>query len=519
MGFNRWKEWKVSMGEEEWEMVRRAYYVERKSQRQIAKEGGMSRKRVKQMVEGKEGGTRGGSKGSVYEPYRERVEELLEENAGLPAKQRYTAAKIYKMIRGEGYKGCESRVRQEVGKWKKRQQVREVYLPLAFEPGQDAQCDWGEAVVVMGGKEEKVQVFVMRMCYSRRLFVMAFPTQRRESFLTGHVEAFAYFGGVPSRISYDNVATAVQVRYEGAEGKRERMREERQTFVSFRSHYLFESHFCTPGQAHEKGGVENAVGYSRRDMCVPIPRVKSYEELNRLLLKRCDRENERTVRGKEQSIGALWEEEQRWLRPLPAQEYDCGGLVEVRVTPYSQVTYETNRYSLPVKRGRESVVIKVYPFHIDIVEGAKLLARHARSYERGQDLIEPQHYFPLLKQRPGAFDYALPLKKWKKHWPACYHEMLVQLREKWPEGRGVKEFVGILELHQRYPARVVEMAVKQALTYGCVHVDGVLQCIYQMVGREEGKEKKGKRETEEKKERGGQPLDLARYEELMKSCW
>lgn len=83
----------------------------------------------------------------------------------------------------------------------------------------------------------------------------------------------------------------------------------------------------------------------------------------------------------------------------------------------------------------------------------------------------------------------------------------------------MKEFVGILELHQRYPAKVVEMAVKQALTYGCVHVDGVLQCIYQMVGREDEKGAKGGRGKEVVDEREGQPVDLARYEELMKSCW
>jgi hypothetical protein len=334
--------------------------------------------------------------------------------------------------------------------------------------------------------------------------------EKRECFLSGHVHAFAYFGGIPSRISYDNVATAVNVRYEQEGGKRERKRDESQSFVSFRRYYLFESHFCTPGEAHEKGGVENGVGYSRRDMFVPIPRVKSYEELNQLLVKRCDRENERTVRGEGKSIGVLWKQEKNCLRPLPAREYDCAEMVEVRVTPYSQVTYETNRYSLPVKRGRETAVIKASPFHIDIIEGTKVLARHPRSYERGQDLFEPQHYLPLLKQRPGAFDYGLPLKKWKKHWPPCYQEMLVKLREKWPEGRGVKEFLGVLELHQRYPAKVVEMAVRQALTYGCVHADGVLQCIYQMLGREEGGGNKG-----ERNEKGGQPIDLA---ELMRNC-
>jgi transposase len=117
----------------------------------------------------------------VYEPYRERVEALLQENACLPPKQRYTSAKIYEIIHEEGYEGCESRIRQEVGKWRGRSKPQEVYLPLEFEPGQDAQCDWGKAMVVMGGREVIVEVFVMRMCYSRRLFVMAFRFARSES--------------------------------------------------------------------------------------------------------------------------------------------------------------------------------------------------------------------------------------------------------------------------------------------------------------------------------------------------
>jgi transposase len=162
----------VSVGEEEREEIRRAYYVEGKSQREIAKAGGRSRKTVKQIVENerecrKERRSGGGA--LEYEPYRARVEELLEENKHLPMKQQYTAAKIYEVIGGEGYHGCESRVRQEVGKWKKGQEREEVYVPLSFEPGEDAQCDWGEALVVLAGREVKVQVFVKRMCYSRKL--------------------------------------------------------------------------------------------------------------------------------------------------------------------------------------------------------------------------------------------------------------------------------------------------------------------------------------------------------------
>ena len=401
-----------------------------------------------------------------------------------------------------------------MGKWKQTQVQQEVYVSLAFEPGQDAQCDWGEAMIVLRGQEQKVQLFVMRLSYLRRVFVMAFPSQKQDCFLYGHVRAFRYFGGVLWRVSYDNVATAVRV----LPGK-ERKRQENRTDVSFRSHYLFESHYCTPGQGHEKGGVEHAVGYVRRNFLVPMPHVESYEELNSYLLRRCRREDGRHVEGQEATIGEQWEQERRGLRPLPPCEYDCAEVTMVRVTPYSQATYETKRYSIPVKRGRRDVMVNAYLFHLELVDGNKVVAKHAWSYERGQDVFDPQHYLSLLKERPGAFDYAKPLRKWRKEWPECYQQMLGKLREKWPEGRGVEEFVSVLQLHQTYPANVVEEAVKQALEYGCVHSDGVLHCLHQLTRSEESPKSLDLSDRRHLQEVGNQPIDLSQYEQLLKKHW
>jgi len=104
----------------------------------------------------------------------------------------------------------------------------------------------------------------MRLNYSRRSFVMTFPAQKQEAFFEGHVRAFEHFGGVPHRLSYDNLTRAIKPLVEG------RSREEQRAFIAFRSYYLFSSHFCTPGQGHEKGGVEHSVGFSRRNFLVPI---------------------------------------------------------------------------------------------------------------------------------------------------------------------------------------------------------------------------------------------------------
>jgi transposase len=140
-------------------------------------------------------------------------------------------------------------------------------------------------------------VFVMRLCYSRKTFVMTFPTQRQESFFYAHMQAFKHFGGIPWRISYDNLATAVKLALDKGKKRLDkgRKRTENRTFAAFRSHYLFESHFCTPGAGWEKGQVEHSVGYSRRNYMVPIPDVADFEDLNRLLLERCLQDDNRRV--------------------------------------------------------------------------------------------------------------------------------------------------------------------------------------------------------------------------------
>jgi transposase len=292
---------------EERERIRRAYHVEGKSLRQIAREEGRSREAIRQALDDAPLASRPLAHpraAPVFGPFQARVEALLLQNEQLPRKQQFTSPKIFEIIRAEGYQGCESRVRQHSAQWNGTRK-QEVFLPLEFEPGQDAQCDWGTAYVLLKGERHKVQVFTMRLCYSRRTFVAAFPSQNQESFLYGHVLAFKHFGGVPARISYDNLATAVKLAFDGPKHRGRPARQEQRTFQAFRSHYLFESHFCTVGLrgAHEKGGVEHGVGFTRRNYLVPLPEVASFEELNHLLLQRCLEDDGRRVARQTMTIG------------------------------------------------------------------------------------------------------------------------------------------------------------------------------------------------------------------------
>src|SRR6266566_3660262 len=506
---------------EDYEAIRRAYYIEKQSIRQIAREQHHSRRTIRkalQQVHPLPYHRSIAQPAPIFGAFQHRVDALLATNETLPPKQRYTTHKIYEVLVAEGYQGSESRIKLYVTQWKREHQPPHVFLPLEYDPGQDAQCDWGEAIAIIGGVRQTVQFFVMRLSYSRRTFLMTFPSQNQESFLYAHVQAFRFFGGVPARISYDNLATAVKLVFDKKDKRKKRI--ENRTFVAFRSHYLFESHFCTPRAGWEKGQVEHGVGFSRRNYMVPIPEAASFEELNQLLLERCLQDDQRRVNRQPMTIGEAWQQEKPLLHPLPPFDYDCCELVTLRVNPYSQVMFETNRYSVPVAKARREVTLKAYPFVIDSFdEKGDQLARHPRCYGKEQDIFDPLHYLSLLEQRPGAFDYAKPIKEWRKEWPQSYSKMLEILKEKWPEGRGVQEFIRILQLNKDYPADVIEQAIDQALSYGCVHLDGVLHCLHQLIEPEEPNTRLDLSDRPDLQNIGNQPVDISRYEKLLKYSW
>jgi transposase len=456
---------------EDREVIRRAYFDEHKSIRAIAKELGHGRDTVAAAL--------------VAEPvipqyslttpraapklgeHKARIEQLLAENATRPRKQRYTTHKIYEALLPQGYAGSEVSVRRYVAHLRKVEAKREVYLPLEFDPGQDAQVDWGEAEVVLAGERVTAQLFVLRLCYSRKLFVRAYPTQRQEAFFDGHVAAFHYLGGIPRRLTYDNLSTAVLRVLQG------RNRAEQQAFIAFRSYYLFDSRFCTPGQGHEKGGVESGVGFARRNFLVPLPEVGDYEALNALLLAACQADDQRTVDRQPQPIGQMWQAERAQLRPLPAHDFACCVTRPVALNAYSQVEFETNRYSVPVEVAYRQLLLKAYPFRIDILHQDQVVAVHRRSYGHKEDVYEPLHYLPLLEQRPGAFEHARPLRQWRSQWPHVYEQLLAHLRAHQPEGEAIPEFVRILGLQRDYPVALMEQAISAALAHGGAHLEGI----------------------------------------------
>jgi transposase len=456
----------ISVNEQE--EIRRAHLIEGDSLRKIEREKGYSRRTIRKALESGEGAgeRRGGARESpVLGPYKAKIEALLEESRRMPRKQRYTGHQIYKQIEGLGYRGSESGVHVYVWHRRGEEQRPQIFLPLGFEPGQDGQVDFGEAQIELNGEREVAQFIDVRLNYSRKPFVRAYPNQKQECFFEGQVAAFNFFGGVPYRLTYDNLKAAVLRVLKG------RARIEQRRFSAFRSHHLFESHFCTPGEGHEKGGVENGIGYAQRNLFVPLIQADSWDEVNAQLLARCQAEDTRTVRGQAQSIGAMFAQEQALLLPLPPHGFRCCATTEVALNGYGQVTYETNRYSVPVLQARKQLTLHAYPFRIEILDGACSIATHVRCYGREQEIFDPLHYLPLLEQRPGAFQYARPMRTMRQTWPAVYERALTICQQ--PDAGGIREMVSILRLLEQFPAAEVEAALAAALRYGRLSVDAV----------------------------------------------
>ena len=278
------------------------------------------------------------------------IDRILEDDQRVPRKQRHTVKRIFERLRDEyGFDGGYTIVKDYVRE--RRRQTKEMFVPLSHPPGQ-AQCDFGEALVFIGGVERKARCFVLGLPHSDGCFIKAYPAETTQAFLDGHVSAFAFLGGVLRSILYHNTRLAVAKIL--GEGRRQRTR----AFTELQSHYLFDDRFGRPGKGNDKGKVEGLVGYARRNFLAPIPSFESFDALNACLERRCLERMDATLRGHYETTGQRMERDLESLLPLPAAPYDACDKQAGRVSSLSLVRYRTNDYPVPVAYGHRDALVR-----------------------------------------------------------------------------------------------------------------------------------------------------------------
>jgi transposase len=445
--------------------VRRAVQVDGTSIRQAAREFGLSRKTIRKMLEF--------SVPPGYErkkpvlrpklgPWLGIIDQILVDDKAQHKKQRHTAKRIFDRLKAEhsfsgGYTIVKDYVRQA------RLTHKEVFVPLAHPPG-DAQADFGVALVVIGGVEQKAHFQCFDLPYSDDCFVIAFPAENTEAFLEGHNQAFAYLGGVPRTILYDN--TRIAVKEIAGNGERKPT----EAFSGLQSHYLFAAKFGRPGKGNDKGNVEGLVGYARRNFMVPVPRVATWEELNQQLRQACIQRRQRKLWGHKETIAERFERDREQLLPLPLTGYEACEKRTTRVNSQALVRYETNDYSVPTEYGHRQVLVKAFVWELVISSASEVIARHPRSYDREEMIFNPLHYLALLEQKTNALDQAAPLQGLQV--PEEFLELRRQMEARMGKN-GRREYVQVLRLLVTFSMQEVSAAVRQSLQFRAVSFDAV----------------------------------------------
>ena len=449
--------------------VRHAHFQDGLSGRQIARDFGISRDSVAKMLAYSEppGYRRTAPiRRPKLDAFTSQMDQWLAEDRSRPRKQRHTAKRIFERLRDEcGFDGSYTIVKDYVRDRKRT--GKEMFVPLSHPPGH-AQADFGEALVVIGGVEQKAHFFALDLPHSDACYIRAYPAANTETWLDGHVHAFAFFGAVPQSVLYDNDRCLVaRILPDGS-------RQRTQRFSAMLSHYVIRDRYGRPGKGNDKGAVEGLVGYGRRNFMVPIPSFPDWHAFNAHLEEQCRKRQGDVLRGYKVSIGERLKADLAAMRDLPGTPFEACELQSGQVTSTSVVRYRGNDYSVPVACGHRAVWIKGFVTRVVIGCGAEVIAEHSRSYDTGDMVFDPLHYLALIERKIMSFDQAAPLQGWEL--PEAF-KTLRRLLEARQGKAGKREYVQVLRLLERFEIDVLHLAVKDALRMGAVSFDAIKHLI------------------------------------------
>lgn len=449
--------------------IRRRYYVQHEKISSIARSLKLCRQTVRKHL------------GTETEPVYQReqqpsrklgsylplLEQWLTVDAALAKSRRRTAQRLFEGLQAEGYTGAYDSVQRFAKAWKEEQKstpkITQAFVPLAFPIGEVGQFDWSYEHVELGGLAQTVKLAHFRLAYSRKMFVVAYLREAQEMVFDAHIQAFAFFGGVPTKMLYDNLKTVVDAILVGKE------RHFNRRFLALANHYLFEPVACTPASGWEKGQIENQVGNIREWLFTPCPKFGDLAALNAWLAQRCQELTNRkhpTIQGK--TIADCFDEEKPVLSPVTAL-FD--GYVEkmMRVSSTCLVRVDCNRYSVPAGWAGKAVSVRLYANHIWIVADNAIQAEHSRCFARDQLVCNPWHYLPVLEKKPGALRHTLwgtsgaPFQDWDL--PTAIRVVRDRLLK---QPKGDRAFVELLLMARDVGLDALEVACELTLETGVV---------------------------------------------------
>ena len=348
--------------------IRNISRIEGKSLRKIAKITGHDFETVKKYVDREDFNVEIKAKqrrNGKLSPYEKTIRNWLISDKQSPRKQRHTAKRIYDRLKekyGEEFDASDRSVRKLVAEIRRELEMDpDGYIPLEHPPG-EAQADFGDARFVENGITYEGHYINLSYPYSNGGHMQLFKSMNQECLLEGLKAIFEHIGGVPTAIWFDNMSAAVKKVKSYGE------RDLTDGFLRFMMHYGYSSNFCNPGSGHEKGSVENKVGYHRRNMFVPVPEFSDLREYNKELLKKCDLDMEREHYKGIGKIDELFLEDRQEFIKLPRVPFEVFIQQLVKADKYGKVKFNSKIYSTSPKVAGREVIIKAGAYDVEILD-------------------------------------------------------------------------------------------------------------------------------------------------------
>ena len=307
-----------------------------------------------------------------------------------------TASRLYAMVRERGYRGGPDHFRHLVAHYRPRPQP-EAYLRLKTLPGEQAQVDWAHfGTLTIGQAQRPLMAFVMVLSWSRQIFLRFYLDARMANFLRGHEAAFSAWQGLARVLLYDNLKSAVLER----QGQAIRFHP---TLLELAAHYRFEPRPVAVARGNEKGRVERAIRYVR-DSFFAARQWTDLDDLNAQAEAWCTGQAADRPCPEQRSISVreAFAQERPQLLALPDNPYPTAERVELSSgkTPY--LRFDLNDYSIPHTQVRKTLTVVASPKEVRVLDGTEVIARHARSYDKGQQIEDPAHIQALVARKRQA---------------------------------------------------------------------------------------------------------------------
>jgi transposase len=426
--------------------IRRYFYAEHWKIGTIASQLGIHKDAVRHAIESDRFHRGQTLRPSIIDPYLEFVRQILDQHP------RLRATRIYQMIRERGYTGSVVQLRRAVARL--RPPAREAFLRLHTFPAEQAQVDWAHfGHVAVGRAKRALSCFVMTLSYSRALYLEFFFDQTMENFLRGHVHAFQDWGGQPRVILYDNLRSAVLERRGNEIHFNPRL-------LELCAHYHFVARPCQVRAGNQKGRVERAIRYARDSFWAGRAFTTLTECNRQALLWRDQVAHQRAWPGDDsRTVAQVFAEEQSRLLPHPLHPFSTDLIVPVYSAKTIYVRFDLNDYSIPPEAVGRPLTLVATDTLVRILDGSAEIARHHRSYDRHQEVLEPAHQEALRKAKRKAFD-ATPGGRLAQAVPES--KTLLDLAFSQGESAG-SQTAQLLKLLDLYGAAALRNAIREAL--------------------------------------------------------